>query len=76
MQSCYSPDYNNIKHGGEALDSGILGARKALEAALRLLERENGGSGDRQRMNVLTDSQSAVKALSTGASTTSLDEVR
>nr|ABW72065.1 TE1b [Blumeria hordei] len=68
-----------IKHGGEVLDAEILGARKALEAALEaalgLLDRENGGRNGRQRVNVLIDSQSVVKALSTGTSTTSLDDV-
>ena len=65
-----------IKHGGEVLDAEILGARKALEAALELSERENGGRDGRQQINVLTDSQSAVKALLTGIATTSLDDVR
>ena len=64
-----------IKHGGEVFDVEVVGARKALKAALGLVERENGGSYGRQRINVLTDSHYTVKALSTGTSTTSLDDV-
>ena len=37
-----------IKHGGEVLDAEIIRARKALEAVLGLMERENGGSDGRQ----------------------------
>ena len=57
------------------LDAEIVGARKALEAALRLLERENWGRDGRQKINVLTNSHSAVKAVLTGIFITSLDDV-
>ena len=65
-----------IKHSSEVLDAKIIGARKALEAALGLLEMENGGGDGRQQINVLTDSQSAVKALLTGIATTSLEHFK
>ena len=51
-----------IKHGGEVLDAEILGVKKALEAALELSERDNGGRDGRQQINVLTDSQSMSEA--------------
>lgn len=65
-----------IKHGGEVLDAENIGARKGLEVALGLLEMENAGRDGSQQINVLTDSQSAVKALLKGTVTTSLDDVR
>ena len=57
------------------LDAEIVDATKALEAALGLLEMENGERDIRQRINVLTDSGSALKNLSTGTATTSLDDL-
>ena len=60
---------SGIRHGGEALDAEITGARKALEAALGLQSAT-------QRVYLLMDSQQAINALETGNSTTSLEEVR
>ncbi|CCU76238.1 TE1b-like protein [Blumeria hordei DH14] len=68
---------SGIKHGGEVLDAEIIGARKALEAALEFLDngksRKVGGS---QQIHVFLDSQQAVSALTTGLSPTSLEDVR
>lgn len=68
---------SGIKHGEEVLDADIVGARKALEAALEFLvnkkRRKVGGS---QQIHVFLDSQQAVSALTTGSSSTSLEDVR
>ena len=68
---------SGIKHGGEVLDAEIIGARKALEAALEFLDngksRKEGGS---QQIHVFLDSQQVVSALTTGSSLTSLEDVR
>ncbi|KAI0998159.1 hypothetical protein K3495_g10032 [Podosphaera aphanis] len=59
---------NGIKHGGEVFDAEITGARKALEAALRV-------GGRSQHIHLLFDSQQAAKALATGSTKSSLKEV-
>ncbi|KAI0991475.1 hypothetical protein K3495_g16712, partial [Podosphaera aphanis] len=68
---------SGVVHGGEVLDAEIVAARKALEATLRVV-RENHGTrtGRMQRIHLLMDSQQAIKALETGFSTTSLEDVR
>lgn len=68
---------SGIKHGGEVLDAEIIGARKALKAALEFMEEEQRRKGGGlQRVHVLLDSQQAVSALLTGFSSTSLEDVR
>ncbi|KAI1006684.1 hypothetical protein K3495_g1542 [Podosphaera aphanis] len=59
---------NGIKHGGEVFDAEITGARKTLEAALRVVGRSH-------QIHLFIDSQQAVKALATGSTKSSLKEV-
>ncbi|KAI0996073.1 hypothetical protein K3495_g12108 [Podosphaera aphanis] len=68
---------SGIIHGGEVLDAEIVGARKALEAALRILEAERWRSGGRpQQVNVMMDSQQARNAVLTGNTSPSIKDVR
>ncbi|KAI0990863.1 hypothetical protein K3495_g17324, partial [Podosphaera aphanis] len=68
---------SGIVHGGEVLDAEIIGARQALEAALRLAAEEQRRLwGIKQQIHILLDSQQAVKILTTGKSSTSLKDVR
>lgn len=68
---------SGIKHGGEALDAEIMGAKEALKAALgHLRGKEYLAKGTTQCINVLMDSRHAINALSTGRSSTSHEEVR
>ncbi|KAI0992330.1 hypothetical protein K3495_g15856, partial [Podosphaera aphanis] len=61
---------NGIKHGGEVFDAEITGARKALDAALKVA-----ATTQQTKIHVLIDSQQAVNALLTGNTTSSLKEV-
>ncbi|KAI0996618.1 hypothetical protein K3495_g11564 [Podosphaera aphanis] len=70
---------NGTLLGGEVLDAEIVGARKALEAALRASEKVHVQlrPGERtQRIHIFTDSQHARKDLLTGNSSSSLEDVR
>ena len=68
---------SGIKHGGEVLDPEIIYARKALEAAVEFMEdeqsRQGGGSW---QIHVFLDSQQAVRALVTGSTPTSIEDIR
>lgn len=65
-----------IVHGGEVLDAEIVGARKALEAALKILGNERQSSGSRPpRINIVMDSQQARKAILTGNTSSSSSDV-
>ncbi|KAI1001737.1 hypothetical protein K3495_g6465 [Podosphaera aphanis] len=68
---------SGIIHGGEVLDAEIVGARKALEATLRILEAERWRSGGRpQQVKVMMDSQQARNAVLTGNTSSSIKDVR
>ncbi|KAI1007899.1 hypothetical protein K3495_g330 [Podosphaera aphanis] len=70
---------NGTLHGGEVLDAEIVEARKAIEVTLRFSEKVHVQlrPGERaQRIHIFTDSQHARKALLTGNSLSSLEDVR
>ncbi|KAI1008046.1 hypothetical protein K3495_g197 [Podosphaera aphanis] len=68
---------SGIIHGGEVLDAEIVGARKAPDAALRILEAERWRSGGRpQQVNEMIDSQQTRNVILTGNISSSIKDVR
>ncbi|KAI1005893.1 hypothetical protein K3495_g2324 [Podosphaera aphanis] len=68
---------SGILHGGEVIDAEIIGARYALEVALRVVEEEQRRFGGKKpRIHILLDSQQALKIITTGSSSTRLEDVR